>query len=126
MAIKSKEEYNALVKVFYEKCDNGEISLDQREILINHAKNEYLTTVMENTKENVPDSEIMEEETKENTDSNDESSSSDVVTLENAKSEFERFKHVIYEKCNNGEISNDERESLIQRAKDDIFKKYIG
>lgn len=94
----TKEMRDNLVTVLYERCSKGEISVEQRELLIQKANSAFVAESTEKT---------VEEETP-------------VVETQEltAKEKYDRIKTMVYEKCTNGEITVDQREELLEKARD--------
>ena len=94
--VKESEEFLANKKSIYEACANGEITLEEREeLLVNLRDKKYLSEAS--------DYEI-----------NDNSI--------NNKERFEAIKLALYERCSNGELTVEQRESLINKAKEMILE----
>ena len=96
----TKVERDRLVDEFYNRYTNGEISRNQRELLI--------------TKVNsmVDMSSFMESATKIEHRS---------IPIDELKAKFDAYKTRLYEDCSNGVITVEQREYLILKAKDKIF-----
>lgn len=86
---------NEEIKALYERYGNGEITLEEREELIQELKDSHYKT--ECTSDIVLDY--------------------DLTPIE----QFTEVKKALYEKCSNGEIGIEERETLIQEYYDEIF-----
>jgi hypothetical protein len=88
--------YNKFKAALYESCANGEITLEEREELLNNLKDKkYLSEASEY--------EIYNESL-------------------DKKDKFNAIKHALYERCANGELTVEQRETLICKAKEMIFE----
>lgn len=96
--VKESTEFDTEKKAIYEACSKGEITLEEREELLQNLKDrQYLS-------EAYTDDEVLLEE----------------EGLSN-KEKFEKVRSVLYERCSKGELTVEQRESLIMKAKDMIF-----
>lgn len=91
------KERDLLISVIYERCSCGEISIEERENLIDDVKEKY---IRENT--------IIE----------------DVEIDEDVLDKINMFKEAVYEKYSNGEITLEEREELIDRVQKEFIDVY--
>lgn len=91
------KERDLLISVIYERCSCGEISIEERENLIDDVKEKY---IRENT--------IIE----------------DVEIDEDVLDKINMFKEAVYEKYSNGEITLEEREELIDRVHKEFIDVY--
>ena len=101
----TKEKRDALVTVLYEKCANGEISREQRELLIQKANSMFVATeapIVKESTENEPTVEAVVEESKELS----------------PKEKYNLFKESVYEKYTTGKITIDQREELLEKARE--------
>lgn len=94
---KESVEFEKAKLAIYRACENGEITLEEREDLLVELRNEHF--VVEAEAEVMNDGYLSNHET------------------------FEKVKAVLYEKCGNGEISVEEREDLIAKAYDRIMSE---
>ena len=94
-SVKESAEFVANRKAIYEACANGEITLDEREELLHDLNREYMVKESEEPTTNCA----------------------------NSKERFEAVRKAIYEKCSNGEITLDEREILLEKAKELLLEK---
>ena len=97
----TKEMRDNIITVLYEKCANGEISIDQRELLIQKANSALITEDVE-------------------TETDLETEATNIVesTELSPKEKYDAFKTLVYEKCAEGELTEDEREDLLVKAVD--------
>lgn len=94
---KETEEFKAEKVSIYEACQRGEITVEEREELLQNLKDKhYLGEASLNT-EGVENDGLSNKE------------------------KFEKVKSVLYERCKNGELTVEERENLIFKAKEMIF-----
>ena len=104
----NKDQRNKMISVLYERCSNGEISVKQRELLIGKLNN---SVYMES---GIPEQCV-------------DKKADDVSVLKSAglsaTEKYGKIKKVLYERCNNGEITVEQREELLLRAKNDIFQE---
>lgn len=94
---KESVEFEEKKLMLYESCQNGDITVEEREQLISELRDDLF---LSEATVDVDDSEYM---------SNTE--------------KFDQIKLALYEKCNDGEITIEERESLINKAYDKIFEE---
>ena len=80
----------------YEACDRGEITIEEREELL---KDIFESEYIENTDEILHDDRY------------------------SMTQKFDKVRAILYEKCNNGEITVEARESLINKAREMIFSE---
>lgn len=93
-SMKNTTEYRNLVRELYEACSEGKITVEEREGLINRMDgNLILSGELDRI-----DHSLM------------------------AREKYDAVVKALYEKCQNGEISVDDRERLIEKAKCDIFQ----
>lgn len=100
----TKENRKTIIDALYNRCANGEISLEQRELLIRKVNS--LHDITESC-----DIENVSEEM--NIDTDDE--------LISSSQKYEMFKDAVYRKCKNGDITLDMREKLLQKARDKFY-----
>ena len=106
----TKEKRDTIVSTLYEKCANGEISLNQRELLIQKANNLLIAESCIN-----------------NESSFTESTETVIENAENEKTElspkekYNIFKESVYAKCIKGEITIEAREELLEKAREKFF-----
>ena len=98
--IKESAEFKAEKLSIYEACNRGEITVEEREELFQNLKDKFYLS------EAATDDETITEES----------------GLSN-KEKFEKVRSVLYERCGRGEITIEERESLVLKAKDMIFSE---
>ena len=108
--IRTIEDRDRVINALYNKCKEGEISVNQREALIQRARTEYMleSSKVEETVEEVPTEEVVEEAGKEK-------------KKMSPKTKFNKLKKEIYQRCKDGEITEDQREELIEKARDLCF-----
>lgn len=94
--LKEAAEYDAKRIAIYEKCQNGEITVEAREELLESLANQRTVTEMVN----------------------DTTEEADDMT---DKELYEAVRVALYEKCQNGEITDDQREEMLLEAFDQIF-----
>ena len=82
-------------KALYESCNRGEITIQEREELLKKFRDKYYIT--EKTDIAVNESGV------------------------SRKEKFDKVRTILYERCNNGELTVEERENLIYKAKEMIF-----
>lgn len=104
----NKDQRNKMISVLYERCSNGEISVKQRELLIGKLNN---SVYMES---GIPEQCVDKKA--------DDSSVLKSAGLSSTE-KYGKIKKVLYERCNNGEITVEQREELLLRAKNDIFQE---
>ena len=92
-------EFEEKKAMLYEACSNGEITIQEREELLSELKEELFYT----------------EETIDATISEDENLTK--------QEKFDKIKKELYRKCSDNEISVEEREDLINKAKEKIFSE---
>lgn len=95
VAEESTREYMRQKRALYEACHNGEITIDEREELFKSLNDQFYLD--KNT--------------------SDITASSGISNRE----KFNKVKETLYDRCNRGEISVDEREALIHKAYEMIF-----
>jgi hypothetical protein len=105
----TKEKRDTIVSVLYEKCSNGEISLNQRELLIRKANNMLITESSIDSDNSSASIEFMESAV--------ESEKSEL----SPKEKYKMFKECVYTKCAKGEITVEMRESLLEKAREKFF-----
>ncbi len=136
----TKEFRDEIVTVLYEKCSAGEITVDEREELIQEANNELIDGVdlpyddevseevhveeacakeaAEEEKpadsEEEPEKEPEEPKEKEEAPKDKEKSSKKLTK----KEKYEIFKDAVYKKCKDGEITEEFREQLLEKARE--------
>lgn len=94
----TKEKRDTIVSALYERCSNGEISIDQREKLIQKTNSMFI--VNETETHNVKESAQVELSPKE---------------------KYNMFKESVYKKYADGEINAEAREMLLEKARDRFF-----
>lgn len=94
-AVKESAEFKNAKYALYEACHNGEITIEEREELFKDLQDKFY--VKEQTSEITEKSGITN------------------------KQKFDEVRRVLYERCNAGEITIEERESLITKAHNMIF-----
>lgn len=93
----TKIERDRLVDEFYNRCSNGEISINQRELLITKVNSEMdISSFMEST-------------------------SKPFMSMEDRKEKFDAIKDRLYSDWKSGKITLEQREELLLRAKDTIL-----
>lgn len=93
----TKVERDRLVDEFYNRCSNGEISINQRELLITKVNSEIdISSFMESTKE-------------------------PSMGMKERKEKFDDIKNRLYTDWKNGKITFEQREELILKAKDKLL-----
>ena len=103
----NKEQRNTMVSTLYEKCSNGEISVKQRERLLRKMNDSFITEA------GLPEQCVDKKA--------DEYSVLKTAGL-SATEKYGKIKKVLYERCSNGEITVEQREELLARAKNDVFQ----
>lgn len=100
-AVKESVEnsFKTAVAALYESCNKGDISINQRESLINDLRNKMMVDTV------IGESEIDDED----------------FDANSAKVKFEAVKKVIYNRCAAGEFNEDTREVLIDKAHKHFF-----
>ena len=93
-------EFEEKKAMLYEACSNGEITIQEREELLSELKEELFYT------EETIDATISEE--------------NENLTKQE---KFDKIKKELYRKCSDNEISVEEREDLINKAKEKIFSE---
>lgn len=97
----NKEKFDKVKSVLYERCNNGEISIEEREKYISIATEDLITKPAQ-----------------------------EALALENAEEEskieklneiFERASDKAYEAWVNDEITVEERDAIVEKAKEKIF-----
>ena len=102
----NREKRDTIISSLYERCSNGEISVSQRETLIQKTNSMFFAT--ETQKQNISTKSIVEE-----------SVESSIEECEISPMEkYNLFKESVYEKCAKGEISITVREELLAKARD--------
>ena len=94
---KESTHFNEERLKIYQACESGEINEEEREILLEELRNEMALT------ESTIELEASEEPL-------------------SKREKYDRIKSILYEKCGNGEISEEEREDMIRKAYDKIFE----
>lgn len=93
----TKVERDRLVDEFYNRCANGEISINQRELLITKVNSEMdISSFMEST-------------------------SNPFMSMEDRKEKLDAIKDRLYSDWKSGKITLEQREELLLRAKDTIL-----
>lgn len=93
----TKVERDRLVDEFYNRCSNGEISINQRELLITKVNSEIdISSFMESTKE-------------------------PSMSMKERKEKFDDIKNRLYTDWKNGKITFEQREELVLKAKDKLL-----
>lgn len=93
----TKVERDRLVDEFYNRCFSGEISINQRELLITKVNSEIdISSFMESTKE-------------------------PSMSMKERKEKFDDIKNRLYTDWKNGKITFEQREELILKAKDKLL-----
>ena len=100
----TKELRDEILTVLYEKCSNGEITVEEREELIQDATDEYLMTITE----------AATEKKEEQADSNEEKAEPDKKL--SSKEKYDMLKDAVDKKCEAGEITEDFRDKLLEKA----------
>ena len=98
----TNEQRDALVEVFYEKCANGEISRAQRELLIQKANSQFIATEACVKAEAADDDKCDKKSDKKLT----------------PKEKYDKVKEALYEKHSKKEITEEQREALLEMARD--------
>lgn len=96
--IEESAKFNSEKLSIYESCKKGEITVEEREELLHELQNKYYLLEASRCDES-----FMEE------------------TLLSNKEKFEKVRTVLYERCKKGELTVEERENLISKAKETIF-----
>lgn len=97
----TKEKRDLIITTLYERCSNGEISCTQREKLIQKVNSMFV--VKESTE--LPNDQINTTNTKEYS----------------PTEKYSMFKESVYKKYNNKEITLEQREELLEKARDKFF-----
>lgn len=98
----TKETRKTIVDALYDRYANGEISLEQRELLIRKANSMYtVTESVDNTDEET--NAVAEERPLDPT------------------QKYNMFKESVYQKYKNGDITLEMREELLQKARDKFY-----
>ena len=95
----NKEKFDKVKSVLYERCNNGEISVEERERYIAIATEDLITKPAEEA--------LAEEESK----------------LEELNEIFEKASDKIYSAWVNDRITVEERDAMIEKVKEKIFGK---
>lgn len=98
----TRTKRDAIITSLYERCSKGEISVAQRESLIQKTNSMFIAT--ESTKEPVVDT-VNEEKQLE------------ISPMD----KYDLFKESVYQKCAKGEITLENREELLAKARDKFF-----
>ena len=107
----TKETRKTLVDELYNRCANGEISLEQRECLILKVNSMYMESVMDNN--NTPEtSEVVIDTVEEPVKESKQISPNEKYTM---------FKNAVYKKYSTGEITLEAREELLEKARNEFF-----
>lgn len=97
----TKKTRDDFITIVYEKYANGEISENQRELLIQKANScidlDSLNVVNEKTEEPKKQKKL------------------------SPKEKYDMFKKAVYKKCEDGEITEDFREELLEKARDEFL-----
>lgn len=93
----NKEKFDKVKSVLYERCNNGEISVEERERYIAIATEDLITKPAEEA--------LVEEESK----------------LEELNEIFEKASDKIYSAWVNDKITVEERDAMIEKVKEKIF-----
>ena len=124
----SKENRDTIISSLYERCSNGEISVSQREALIQKTNSMFFAT--EFSKQNTSNEDNVVEESVENNieettveESVDEEiiDSSIVESNLSPKEKYNLFKESVYERYSKGDIGITVREELLEKARDKFF-----
>lgn len=99
----TKEVRDTLVTTLYEKCANGEISRDQRELLIQKANSMFVAEASVQTEETPVEETPVVEEAREEL---------------SPKEKYNIFKESVYEKYTEGKITLEQREELLEKARE--------
>lgn len=105
--VMTKETRNALISKLYENCKIGEISVNQRDILIEKVNKEYELENDINNEKNSDDSDI-------------------TTVMENVSDKYNKIKNTVYKKFINNEITLEQREVLLEKARDDLFGNHFN
>jgi hypothetical protein len=105
----TKEDRNTLVNALYNRCANGEISVNQREQLILKINSMYTAT------ESINDTNV--EDTIQESTENTQELVQETRNLTPTQ-KYKMFKESVYQKCSNGEITVEMREELLAKARE--------
>lgn len=97
--IKESAEFKAEKFALYEACNRGEITIEEREELFQNLRDKFYL-------ESATPIEVVTEQS----------------GLSN-KEKFEKIRTILYERCNRGELTIEEREELVFKAKEKIFSE---
>ena len=107
----TKETRKTLVDALYNRCANGEISLEQRERLILKINSMYTESAMNNDTD--PETtEVIADVVEESVEEPKQISPNEKYTM---------FKNLVYKKCSTGEITLEAREELLEKARNEFF-----
>jgi hypothetical protein len=98
----TKESRDTIITSLYEKYGKGEISATQREQLIQKVNSKFYTEMTAVTTEKAKSDDKPEKKTKELS----------------SKEKYDLFKTTVYDKCKNGEITEEFREELLEKARE--------
>jgi hypothetical protein len=117
----TKEIRDTIVTALYDRYGKGEISIGQREQLIQKINDKFyeesVTVMIEKSKE---EDTPVEEDAPTKT---EEVSEEPVEETECSNEKFDKFKKAVEEKCKNGEITEDVRDQLLEKAKEAFCAK---
>ena len=109
----TKETRKTLVSELYNRCANGEISLNQREQLILKINSMYTVTESTNTTETV-ETHVDVQESVQETETPVEKQPEKLTPTQ----KYKMFKESVYQKCANGDITVEMREELLAKARE--------
>lgn len=116
----TKELRDEIVTELYERCASGEISVEEREYIIQEATNDFISGVDIDT----PELQVEKCEDETPSEKSDDAKSEDKTSEENPskelsqKEKYELFKDAVYKKCKDGEITEEFREELLEKARE--------
>jgi hypothetical protein len=100
----TKEKRDTIIDTLYERCSNGEISISQREALIQKTNSLFITTESSNLSTESEEDTLIE-----------------TKTYISPKEKYHMFKESVYKKYSSGEITLEAREELLEKARDKFF-----
>ena len=105
----TKEIRDTLVTTLYERCSIGEISRNQRELILQKINSLFVAT---EAKKNCDEGEC------------DKSDKSDKAEKKlSPKEKYKIFKDEVYKRCANKEFDEDTREALLEKAREEFLKE---
>ena len=117
----TKEKRDIIITSLYEKYGKGEISANQRELLIQKVNDKFYTEMVSiemeaaKAKEESKEEETASEETpKEETKDDSKKESKEL----SPKEKMEKFTEVVNKQCEDGKITEEFRDQLLEKAKE--------